>query len=741
MKGKMFFDKMPFLRNKTIRILRNVLVWMLVGIGFVAPFIHVELSPIYFNLIIALLLFKGLMLAFFNFLTFSTKWEAFAFVSVFLSAAFYLDLHAIIPLAWLILLFLWGTTSIRNTFPTLIGYSSSYYAYFERYLWGLSLIVLGIYFYFQPISWEHLSFVPFFILSTHYTWGIRTAEIRAYAITTKNYAIEPGVPAVDFTLPDQNGNPVTLSSFFGKTDVLLLFVRGDWCPSCHIMLRTYYKYREKFKEKGIYFIGIGPDPQGVNREMLERLGVDFTLLSDEDLRVTGRYGVQAGEEAPFGDYPNGIPLPAAFIVDKKGIIRYTTRPESPGTFLRPDSILNVLDGLHSQEQNFESFEATYETIVSQANEGILVLDIIEGKIIQTNEYLTQLLGYDRQTFLQKKIFDFCPAEFLDQSAILIAEAWEKQGSIFRMQMVSVSGEVIPTECSAKVIPFGKHSALVLYVRDIRERIRMENQIISQSRIIEQKNKDILDSIEYAKRIQTATLPDLATWKSFTRDIFIYFKPRDIVSGDFYWLNFDEESDRIFFALGDCTGHGVPGAFMSMLAINLLNHLIDDQHIKDPLLIIQELDKNIQKALKQEESGGNDGLDCALFVWNRKNRNLEYMLAGRPLWYLTPDNTELLEVKADKFPLGGTLYQQKDFHKHCIENLPINSKLFLFSDGVPDQIGEKPLRKFGTKKLRTFIREYANKSFDDFAALFSNEIETWKGSYPQLDDMSFLAIQL
>lgn len=741
MKGKMFFDRMPLLRSKPMRIIRNLLVWMFVGVGFVAPFIRVEISSFYFNIIVALLLFMGLMLAFFNYLTFSTLWEVIGLVSIFLSTAFYIDSHSIVPLAWLILLALWSTVGIRNTFPTLIGYSSSYYAYFERYFWGAALILAGIYFYFQPIAWEHLAFVPFFTLSTHYTWKIRATEIRAYAITTKNYAIEPGVPAVDFTLPDQNGNPVTLSSFFGKTDVLLLFVRGDWCPGCHIMLRTYYKYRDKFKEKGIYFIAIGPDPQGVNREMLERLDVDFTLLSDEDLKVTGRYGVQAGEEAPFGDYPNGIPLPAAFIVDKKGIIRYTTRPETPGSFLRPDSILNVLDGLHSQEQNFDSFEETYETIVNQANEGILLLDIIEGKIIQTNEHLTRLLGYDRQTFLQKKIFDFCPAEFLDQSAILIAEAWEKQGSIFRMQMQSASGEIIPTECSAKVIPFGKHSALVLYVRDIRERLRMENQIISQSQIIEQKNKDILDSIEYAKRIQTATLPEIEAWKSFSQEVFIYFKPRDIVSGDFYWLNFDEESDRVFFALGDCTGHGVPGAFMSMLAINLLNHLIDDQHIKDPLLIIQELDKSIQKALKQEESKGNDGLDCALFVWNRIDRTLEFVLAGRPLWYFSPIHPELQEFKPDKFPLGGTLYQQKTFHKHAIENLPLNSKLFLFSDGITDQIGETSRKKFGTKKLRTFVQENASKSFNDFAKIFTSEIETWKGNYTQLDDMSFLAIQL
>ncbi len=567
---------------------------------------------------------------------------------------------------------------------------------------------------------------------------VRTIEANAYAKNiSQRRGVEPGEPAIDFVLPDQNGNMVKLSDFYGKTDVLLLFVRGDWCPACHIMLRTYYKYREKFKEKGIYFIAIGPDPQGVNKEMLERIGADFIILSDEGLKITNQYGVQGEGQIPNNDF-EGIPLPAAFIVDKKGIIRYNTRPESPGEFLRPDSILLVIDGLQATEQS-ETFEDTYETIVNQANDGILVLDIVEGKILKANAYLANLLGYTEQEFIAKSIFDFCPEDFLNESAKLIADAWENKGAIFRMQLQTPSGERIPTECSAKVLAYGKHSALVLYVRDIRERIKLENQIIKQSQIIEQKNKDILDSIEYAKRIQTATLPGVQEWYHFVKQGYIYFQPKDIVSGDFYWLNFDEEENRVFFALGDCTGHGVPGAFMSMLAINQLNHIIDDLKIKEPLKIIENLDLNIQKALKQEE-GGNDGLDCALFMYDKNTQKLQFVLAGRPLYY-SFNNEPFIEIKGDKFPIGGTLHKSKTFTQHELNIENQSLKLLVYSDGIVDQMGGERKKKFGTKSLKQFFENHGLTDLNQTFSRLSLTLDEWKKNCEQLDDMSLILLEI
>lgn len=632
---------------------------------------------------------------------------------------------------------------IRNRFPFLIG--TNKFLWIEKSFWFISLSIFLISLYLNTWKWNYLEyFIPSFIFATVYSWYVRTVEANAYIKNQelKNQklkkGIEPGDKAIQFELPDQNGNLVKLTDFYGKMDVLLLFVRGDWCPACHIMLRTYYKYRDKFKEKGVYFIAIGPDPQGVNKEMLERIGTDFVILSDENLKITNQYGVQGEGQIPNNDF-EGIPLPAAFIIDKNGIVRYTTRPESPGSFLRPDSILTVLDGLKADVSN-ETFEETYETIVNQSNDGILVLDIVEGKILKSNIFFSHLLGYSTENFLRKTIFDFTPKEFLNESAKLIADAWENKGAIFRMQFLDCHQEVIPTECSAKVIPYGKYSALVLYIRDIRERLKLENQIIKQSQIIEQKNKDILDSIEYAKRIQSATLPRLEDWHTFTKQTYVYFQPKDIVSGDFYWLNFDKDEQRVFFALGDCTGHGVPGAFMSMLAINQLNHIIDDLKIKEPLKIIENLDYNIQKALKQEE-GGNDGLDCALFMYDISERKLQFVLAGRPLYY-SLDNQNIIELKGDKFPIGGTIHKSKSFYQHQIF-IPENQsfKLLMYSDGIVDQMGGEKKKKFGTKNLKQLLD---NQGFNDLRQTYkklSQTIEDWKKDHEQLDDMTLIFMEI
>ncbi len=161
------------------------------------------------------------------------------------------------------------------------------------------------------------------------------------------YRIQPGHAAPDFELPDQTGAGVRLSSYIGKHPVLLIFVRGDWCPGCHILLRTYERNRERFLEKGIHVLGIGPDSVDVNKDMVERIGVSYKLLSDRGQHTSQRYGViYSNPILESGlDYEEGIPLPAAFLVDIDGIVRYVSRPEQVGEFLDPSLIFGVLEAL------------------------------------------------------------------------------------------------------------------------------------------------------------------------------------------------------------------------------------------------------------------------------------------------------------------------------------------------------------------------------------------------------------
>jgi peroxiredoxin len=174
-------------------------------------------------------------------------------------------------------------------------------------------------------------------------------QYRKVTTKRKGFGVGVGDEAPLFELANHRNEMVRLVSYRDQTPLLLLFVRGDWCPYCHMTLRTYAKNVDKFLEKGIRLIAIGPDPAGVNREMVENLGLPFELLSDETLGTTAQYGV----EAPLLQVPDrlegkGIPLPASFLVDLKGIIRYTSRPDRVGEFLDPNTVFVALQEIHEE---------------------------------------------------------------------------------------------------------------------------------------------------------------------------------------------------------------------------------------------------------------------------------------------------------------------------------------------------------------------------------------------------------
>lgn len=165
--------------------------------------------------------------------------------------------------------------------------------------------------------------------------------------TQFGYRIQVGQPAPAIELPDQDGTLVQLAAYRDLHPVLLIFVRGDWCPGCHMMLRTYERNREVFLRKGVHVLAIGPDSIDVNKDMVERLGVGYKLLSDHEQRVSRQFGVVYNNPLlEHGlDYAQGIPLPASFLVDKKGVIRYVSRPDRVGEFLNPELIFGVLESM------------------------------------------------------------------------------------------------------------------------------------------------------------------------------------------------------------------------------------------------------------------------------------------------------------------------------------------------------------------------------------------------------------
>lgn len=227
-------------------------------------------------------------------------------------------------------------------------FSYTGHSWYEPLMFALSLAVYLAGIVSGHNDWKDaLTASPVIIFQAILAWGILKDKKQLLAYTRGGYRVQVGKPASDFELPDQDNHPVRLSDFKGKRHLLLIFVRGDWCPGCHMMLRTYEKNREKFHQKNILVMAIGPDPVGVNRQMVEKLGLEFKVLSDEGQRTAMTYGVQLKEYSnDFAEkYEEGIPLPASFLVDKNGIVRYVSRPDKVGEFLNPSLIFPIVEKL------------------------------------------------------------------------------------------------------------------------------------------------------------------------------------------------------------------------------------------------------------------------------------------------------------------------------------------------------------------------------------------------------------
>lgn len=250
------------------------------------------------------------------------------------------------PFLLLTMFFVTMATFGRIMFFRFFGYTGKTWFEIGTLLLAIACHIAGNMFsHSDLVSW--ILPVPALIFGGIFVWGIIKDKKQLLSSTMKGYRVAIGMPAPPFSLPDQNEKLVNLSDFLGERHLLVIFVRGDWCPGCHMMLRTYQKEAERFKTKNIFVLSIGPDPVGVNREMVERLNLDFKVLSDEGQKTAMTYGVQIGEyDNAFAEkYEEGIPLPASFLVDKNGVVRYVSRPDKVGEFLNPSLIFPIIDNL------------------------------------------------------------------------------------------------------------------------------------------------------------------------------------------------------------------------------------------------------------------------------------------------------------------------------------------------------------------------------------------------------------
>ena len=262
--------------------------------------------------------------------------------------------------------------------------------------------------------------------------------------------------------------------------------------------------------------------------------------------------------------------------------------------------------------------------------------------------------------------------------------------------------------------------------------------------VETQKREITDSIEYAKKIQSVLLPEESFINEILNDYFVLFKPRDIVSGDFYWVT--AKANKTIVVAADCTGHGVPGAFMSLLGITFLNSIVQNEENPQADVILNMMRESIIKSLKQKgkELENRDGMDMAISIIDWENERIEYAGANISLLLLRSTSKsphELIEYRADRMPIGLFGYEELvPFTRHFIPIIPGDS-FYMFSDGYCDQFGGDDLKKFKKKNLTKMLSEIHTLSMAEQKKIIEKTMDEWKGDLSQVDDMLMIGIKI
>lgn len=264
-------------------------------------------------------------------------------------------------------------------------------------------------------------------------------------------------------------------------------------------------------------------------------------------------------------------------------------------------------------------------------------------------------------------------------------------------------------------------------------ILFEKEKENSYKLLEEKNREIIDSINYAKRIQTAILPPNKLVKEYFQESFILYKPKDIVSGDFYWIEVIDNS--VLFAVADCTGHGVPGAIVSVICNNGLNRSVREYGLTKPGEILDKTREIVIQEFEKSEDDVRDGMDIA--ICNLKGNKLSYAGAHNPLWIIR--NGIVLETKANREPIGN-FDKKLPYTTHSFD-LEKGDVIYLFSDGYVDQFGGIKGKKFKTKAFKDLLLSIQNNSMEEQKNIIDETFENWKGKLDQLDDVSVIGVKI
>ena len=379
-------------------------------------------------------------------------------------------------------------------------------------------------------------------------------------------------------------------------------------------------------------------------------------------------------------------------------------------------------------------------IIEQANDGILVLDFVSGKIHHANPQAAKMLGRTAEDLFSRTVFDLHFPEDLHHSAERIADVWAHGGLVYDdIPFRTAQGEALPVECSGKVTEYQGKPAVVIHARDITERLQLQRQVAERNAVVEQQNADMRSGLRYAQGIQMGMLPSLEMLRASFSDAFVINKPRDIVSGDFYWSA--RIANKVVVAVADCTGHGVPGALLSMTGIALLQQVVG-RGLVAPDRILMDLRIELLRTLAHQAREGQirDDMTIGLLVCEPGTGMAEFAGSLCPLYVLRKGGMGLEVIKGERIPLAYHDGAVRPYTKHVVQFAP-GDRLYMGSDGFADQFGGTEGKKLKSSVLKELLFSTGTLPMDEQSAAMETAFTTWRGDHDQVDDVLLLGLQV
>ena len=400
--------------------------------------------------------------------------------------------------------------------------------------------------------------------------------------------------------------------------------------------------------------------------------------------------------------------------------------------------------IDDEENNLISFKSTFRReydihVATSGQQGLEIMEQNEIHLVITDQRMAEMTGVE---FLEKVmlLYPDCMrmimTGFSDMDAIIQAI---NKGNIYRYIAKPWNREELKITIDSAFEVYNLKNQNKHLIEDLKEaNLNLEQKVIERTRQIEQQSRNITDSIHYASRIQTALMLPSEELDRLLPSHFILNKPKDIVSGDYYWVS--HKDNRIIVAVADCTGHGVPGAFMSIMGINLLNEIVSKTETLRANEVLNELRDHLIKSLGQtgHRYEAKDGMEMALCVVDMESKQLQFSGAFRPMYLLR--NEELIETKGDRMPIGIYNEEEVSFTNKEIQ-VRDNDVFYLFTDGYVDQIGGPNKKTFKSKNFKQLLKDIHQRPLKEQKSILEKEHKTWRSDMEQIDDIMIMGVKL